>query len=171
MTGKARSTISKHIRDNRLSVVIDEDGNQKIEASELIRVYGEDVAMDEQGNLITDKRSSGRAKQSASEEGADWKAQLDKEKTERARERGQLESTIEHLRTQLTSSEEREKHTRLLLEDRSKDNKQHQEQNDLWKKKLESLENRVSNQEGEVRKYRRARVEERNKSWWEKLWK
>lgn len=171
MTGKARSTIAKHIRDKKLSVVIDDDGNQKIDASEMIRVYGENVEIDEKGNLITDKQGAKKSKSQPGEEGQNWKTQLDKEKSERERERRQLESTIEHLRSQLMSSEEREKHTRLLLEDRSRENKQRQEQNDSWKEKLEALENRVSNQEGEVRKYRRALLEERNKTWWDKLWK
>jgi len=39
VVGKHRSTIQKHIRDGKLSKLIDNEGNAYIETSELLRVY------------------------------------------------------------------------------------------------------------------------------------
>ena len=41
LTGKARSTIHRHIKDGKLSKLKGKDGKPAIETSELTRVYGE----------------------------------------------------------------------------------------------------------------------------------
>ena len=43
ITGKSRQTIYRHIDAKPISVTQDDDGNQLIDASELIRVYGNDI--------------------------------------------------------------------------------------------------------------------------------
>ena len=43
ITGKARQTIYRHIESKPISVTLDDDGNQYIDASELIRVYGDNL--------------------------------------------------------------------------------------------------------------------------------
>ena len=43
ITGKSRQTIYRHIDSKPISVTQDDDGNQLIDASELIRVYGNDI--------------------------------------------------------------------------------------------------------------------------------
>jgi len=44
LVGKHRSTIQKHLREGKLSKIIDSEGNPFIETSELLRVY-EDLAL------------------------------------------------------------------------------------------------------------------------------
>ena len=51
LTGKARSTIAKHMKNGDLSFVQDNDGNRLIETSEVIRVYGDFLDLDSEGNL------------------------------------------------------------------------------------------------------------------------
>jgi YD repeat-containing protein len=45
-TGKSRATLYKYIKDGRLSTVQDNDGQKKIDTSELLRVFGELVSND-----------------------------------------------------------------------------------------------------------------------------
>lgn len=40
LTGKTRATIHRHINRGKLSKIIDDAGNQSVDTSELIRVYG-----------------------------------------------------------------------------------------------------------------------------------
>ena len=40
LTGKARSTIHKHINDGKVSKELDKEGNPVIDTSELVRAYG-----------------------------------------------------------------------------------------------------------------------------------
>lgn len=172
MTGKARSTISKHIETRKISVVKDDDGNRLIDASEIIRVYGDCIELDEDGNIKTKAGRTGKKKPSNEpQENPIWKELLEDERRERKREREQLNETINHLRKQLASADDREKHHRLLLADKSKDRDHRQQQSDLWKAQLEKLEDRIANQEDTAKKIRNAILEKRKKTWWQKLWK
>ena len=163
MTGIARSTIAKHIKKKDISVVKDQNGNRLIDASELIRVYGDRIELDEDGNIKTETRRT-KKNESVIEQAESpiWKELYEAEKEERKREIAQMAETVEHLREQLVNADEREKHHRLLLQDKSQDS-------DLWQEELKELKQRAANQETETRKYRYALIEELRKSWWAKL--
>jgi predicted site-specific integrase-resolvase len=45
-TGKSRATLHRYIKDGRLSTVQDNDGQKKIDTSELLRVFGELLSND-----------------------------------------------------------------------------------------------------------------------------
>lgn len=162
LTGKARSTITKHIKTGKLSCVRDDDGNKFIEASELIRVYGEFLDLDTEGNIKTKTERIEKTTPSTETKSLDWQKLLDREQSERDRERGQFQETIDHLRTDLEKSQERESRATLLLENQSSNT-------DLWKQQMAEIEKRIANQEQETKKYRKALYDERNKSFWERL--
>ena len=158
LTGKARSTINNHIRKGLISCVLDSQGGKAIEASELTRVYGDYLDVDEDGV----KPKAAHAKASAQmPENTDLKL-LEREQKERERERRQLEDTIIHLRSDLEKSMERESRATLLLEHQTKNS-------DQWERRFEDFEKRILEQEREVEKYRKALIKERKKTLWQKL--
>ena len=162
LTGKARSTITNHMKTGKVSYILDDDGNKLIEASEIIRVYGDVLELDGDGKIKTKTdRSVNRAevKGDASEHS---QAMLQLEKMERERERKQLQETIENLRTDLEKSQDRESRATLLLENQSSES-------DRWLKQMAEIEKRIANQELETKRYRRALIEERNRGFWERL--
>ena len=164
LTGKARSTISNHLKAGKVSYILDDDGNKLIEASEIIRVYGDVLELDGDGKIKTKTdRSVNRAevKGDASEHS---QAMLQLEKMERERERKQLQETIENLRTDLEKSQDRESRATLLLENQSSES-------DRWLKQMAEIEKRIANQELETKRYRRALIEERNRGFWKRLFR
>lgn len=50
LTGRARSTIHKHINDGKISKELDKEGNPVIDTSELVRAYG---PLQDSGNSTT----------------------------------------------------------------------------------------------------------------------
>ena len=91
-----------------------------------------------------------------------YEEQLERERKERERERDQLQETISHLRSDLEKSQERESRATLLLENQSNST-------DRWKQQMAEIDKRIANQELETKKYRKALQEERNKTFWQRL--
>lgn len=162
LTGKARSTITNHMKQGKLSFVLDADGNKVVEASEVTRVYGDHFEVDGDGKLKAKSKNAANQVASAGSSGQHLEKLLEVEKKERERERRQLEETIEHLRSDLEKSQERESRATLLLEHQSKDS-------ELWSKQMDEVKKRISSHENEVRKYRNAFEEENRKSWWSRV--
>ena len=162
LTGKARSTISTHLRNGKLSCIYDKDNNKLIEASEIIRAYPDHLEFDEDGKLKTKTNRVEKSSNEEPRESEQYRQMLEFEQKERDRERRQLEERIEHLRADFEKSQERESRATLLLENQSKDS-------DLWKRQLAEIEKRIANQERDVEKYRRALNKERSKTFWQKL--
>ena len=162
LTGKARSTIGNHIKSGKVSVIEDDDDTKFISASEVVRVYGDVLELDENGKLKQKiKTNKLQSDESTSQEDV-WESLFHREKDERERERALFKETIAHLRDDLEKSQEREGRTSLLLES-------HASNSDTWKLQISKIEDRISNQETEIKKYRKALHDERNKSIWEKL--
>ncbi|MEM9409506.1 MAG: hypothetical protein AAGA30_00165 [Planctomycetota bacterium] len=161
LTGKARSTIAKHIKEGVLSCTV-EEGRKLIEASELVRVYDKFLELDENGRLKPKTRKTSDKSSSDRTSGQYFEKLLEMQQRERDRERRQLEETIVHLRDDLEKSQQRESRATLLLESQSKDS-------DLWKKQLSEIEKRIANQERDIEKYRKALQRERSKTIWQKL--
>jgi len=164
MTGKARSTIAKHMREGKLAYVVDDDGKRYIEGSEIARVYKTNIDLE---NADPRKNKTERTGNNASNHKLDQilEQELENERQDRLAEREQLKETIEHLRKDLERAQSIEACVMLLFENHSQDTYQ-------WKSKINELENRITTQEQETRKYRRAWKEERdrrNQTIWKKL--
>ena len=162
LTGKARSTISNHMKAGKVSYTLDDDGNKQIEASEIIRVYGDVFEIEGDGKIKTKTDRSVKQSESKSDASEHLQSILEQEKQERERERKQLQETIEHLRTDLEKSQDRESRATLLLENQSGES-------DRWLKQMAEIERRIANQELETKKYRRALIEERNRGFWKRM--
>lgn len=149
ITGKSRTTIKKHMKEGKLSFELDHEGNKVIQASELIRVYGEEHCDFESAMGRSKKRTAGPEPQIA--EG-----------------RGVIESMIPlvlhdkitdqyeaHIKT-IESALEKAQEVPKLLEDKRK------RENDVspWKKTVAALEGQVANKESllEEEKKRRLRL-------------
>ena len=162
LTGKARSTITNHMKSGKVSYILDDDGNKQIEASEIIRVYGDVFELEGDGKIKTKTDRSVKTSDSKSVADRHMQSMLEQEKVERERERKQFQETIEHLRTDLEKSQDRESRATLLLENQSSES-------DRWLKQMAEIEKRIANQELETKRYRRALIEERNRGFWKRF--
>lgn len=113
ITGKSRTTLSKHIRDGTLSAERNPKGKGwLVVASELMRVYGDDCDFGAAVDVAKKKHSSA----SSSNNGTVLQSLLDREKEERNRERKLYEAQIENLRESLSKAQDGLNRTTLLLE-------------------------------------------------------
>lgn len=94
-TGKAKSTILRAIKSGTISASRSHDGSYEIEPSELHRVFPPKSAQPEQSNDT----------QPHEEHSATLRLRLEILEAERQRERNQLQTTIDDLRTRLDRSE------------------------------------------------------------------
>jgi hypothetical protein len=119
ITGKSRTTIQKHLRQGRLSASEDESGVKWIDASELIRVYGDSCDFSrEEGASALPGVSEGVSGAVRSELHTlhEKLSMLDEE---RRRERAQLQSQVDHLQDALKLAQEGNNRALLLLENKS----------------------------------------------------
>lgn len=121
MAGVSRATIIRHIKDGKLS----KDGDGRIDISELIRVYGNDILTPEQ----IEARKAEKEEKDESGDSVSFRVEIDFLKKhletvnlERERERKQLSDQIDMLKERLEKSEEREAKITLLLTHQSKEN-------------------------------------------------
>ncbi len=179
LTGKSRTTIAKHIRAGRLSCEEDASGAKLIDASELIRVYGDACDFSqagETGEQAEEGRDAPRPPP-ARDDDALLKQRLESETAERERERKQYLDQIDHLQEALKLAQEGHNRATLLLENRSTGGGE-------WQLAIKQLEEKIANQESESRqelrrlreaakrqieKYKSALEEERTRSLWQKL--
>lgn len=96
-TGKAKSTILRAIKSGIISASKSYDGSYEIEPSELHRVFPPNSAQPEPSN----------ASRPHEEHAATLQLRLEIIETERQRERGQMQATIDDLRARLDRSEDR----------------------------------------------------------------
>lgn len=188
LTGKSRETINNATKDGTISYTQNSRGIKVIDIVELERVYPIT-------NSIEDlkKPKPVNTNQNLTESDSDeWKERYielknkldmtDQEKNlvkeERQRERVQFENQIDNLQGSLKLSQETAQKVTMLLEDKSKDSGAGE-----WEKSLKALENRLANQEKvsketaekeqkiirQNRALKRALDEERNKSFFKKL--
>lgn len=187
MVGVTRATFYRHIERKNISVHKDEDGNPKVDVSELIRVYGDRVQYSTLQADNTSQRQSYTALNGAGEavsasnltgslSSADLNIlrerirNLEEEKgrvnEERDRERRQLSEQIEMLRETVSKSEEQQKRLTLLLTDQREGQEKAQE------KKMEELEKTIQllrRQNRVILNDLKTRQEQGQKSFWKKL--
>lgn len=101
---RSKSTLSRAIKQGRLSATRCEDGSYRIDPAELYRVFPAPVP----------QRAASNAAQPASEREGTLRMQLeaaererDREREERSREREQMQATINDLRSRLDRAENR----------------------------------------------------------------
>jgi flagellar hook-length control protein FliK len=99
-TGKNKATIQRAIKNGRISAGKNSSGAYEIDPSELHRVYPATTQRDAQQDISNDT-------QRPDEHDKTMQLKLDLLEAERERERHQLQSTIDDLRTRLDRSEER----------------------------------------------------------------
>ena len=148
ITGKSRTTINKHMKAGKLSFELDQEGNKVIQASELIRVYGEE-------NCDFDSAIGRSKKQTASPE------------PQIAEGRGVMESMIPialhykitdqyeaHIKT-IESALQKAQEVPKLLEDKRK------RENDVspWKKTVAALEGQVANKDSLLEEEKKTQAE------------
>jgi tellurite resistance protein len=163
MTKKARSTITKHIKEGKLSCTVEDDGKKMIDASELVRVYGDLLELDSDGKLKPIASKNEKLSPATTASAGDHSEKLlDVMKLERERERKQLETTIEHLRSDLEKSQQRESRATQLLEYQTKES-------DRGSKQMSEIEEKIAKQGAEMEKYKKLLIKERNKTLWQKM--
>ena len=183
MVGITRATLYRHIEKKGISVEQDEEGNPKIDVSELIRVYGhkvkpvieteqaKEVSNSEHDEVVpTDDTEVTILKSKIAH--LEELRELDKEASKTQNET--LHSQIERLEDALKRAQEGQNKLTLLLEDKSGN------KNNSWELAFKELEERIANQQSEAeekqqkilrqnRALKRALDEEKSKSIWKKL--
>lgn len=120
ITGKSRTTILSHLKSGKLSYEEDAQGNKIVDASELMRVYGDECDFERAEGKpkpiakVPEMLSS--ADQSVQQLLNTAQLQLDLLTKEREREREQLQQQIEHLQGALKLAQEGHSKAMLLLE-------------------------------------------------------
>ena len=186
ITGKSRTTISKHISSGALSVEVTSDGKKLIDASELLRVYGDACNFDrEEGRVVSSKSNSEKASIGGNELQL-VKAQLESQIGERKNERDLYIAQIENLQDSLAKAQDGHNRATLLLEHHSK-------KGGDWEQALQAMEEKLANKmaheitnqqeqaQSEMQKLKdeaakreerlkRALEAERKKPLWKKIW-
>jgi hypothetical protein len=155
IVGSTRQTIYRHIESKPITIVKDDNGNQLIEASELLRIYGNSInfdAINENGN-VTDKvvavtssvtESDNAPKELIAEEKLNSaNQQIAMLKEQMNRERELLEGQLDTLKSALEKSQDSNNKTVALLEDKTSKENDAQK----WQKSIDAIESRVANQE------------------------
>jgi hypothetical protein len=175
MTGKSRTTLTKHIRQGKISCEIGPDGSKLIDASELARVYGDDFKLDiEEGASVSDSpkaKASGGAEQGVQQQLNTVQLQLDMVTKERERERQQYQQQIENLQSSLKLAQEGHNKAMLLLEHRTTGGGE-------WEKKFQELEEKLANRQAsekqadQLMKAAKQEAGQQVKSlpWWKVVW-
>lgn len=179
VTGKSRTTIAKHLKVGRLSCTDDGSGAKLIDASELLRVYGDACDFAAEGNNVEEGASTNDSPKDSLTDTrlTALRSQIEKEVAERERERQQLREQIEQLQESLQLAQEGHNRATLLLESTSKGG-------GGWQEALAAIELRIVNQEAKsqrelddiktsakrlITQHKQALEEERRKPIWKKL--
>ena len=154
IAGISRQTIYRHIDKKPISTEKDDEGNIFIDASELLRIYGDKLNFDVTNTKNDNKENNEKLQAVTSSNSTDSikiieerlnsaSKQIEMLETQMQREREMLEDQIGTLRSALEKSQETQSKTVTLLEDKTSKNEKSAE----WKSTLEALEERIANQE------------------------
>ncbi len=186
LTGKSRETINSATKDGTLSYTLNNKNHKVIDVAELSRVYEITKALEE-----VEQHSGVNHSQSPSEtDSQKWMSRYleMKTKADSAIEKAELlekhhqqqrkiyEDQVQNLQDSLKLAQEGHNKATLLLENKSDDGNQ-------WQIALKAIEERVANQENKAKEeqeraqkilrqnqaLKKALEEEKNKSFWQKL--
>ena len=162
LTGKSRETINSATKDGTISYTLNARKHKVIDVAELQRVYPlvRSVEEIEQSDTVKFRQNRTASSQLALDKDfailKERLASLNREKEmlneERIRERRQLESEIENLRTGLTKSQEQQSKTMLLLTDQREYEEKRRRLQTEQEQKLKALEDRVKELQAQNRK-------------------
>lgn len=177
IVGITRDTLRAHITKRPISTIQDANGNRRIEASELMRVYGNDLDFDAEKKRGSRKKK-GIKNEKTQDDGTETKnlqTRLEQEQRERKEERRRHDAQVEELLKALAKSQENHNQS-LLLQDQSKgvgewqqeldDLKRQVEEQERSRKEVKEIKNEAKQRE---EKLKRALEAERNKSFWQRL--
>ena len=179
ITGKSRTTLSKHIGDGTLSAERNPNGKGwLVVASELIRVYDDACDFDSVASAgKKSKTASAKSNRTGEANVSTVQFQLDREKEERERERSLYKAQIENLQESLSKAQDGLNRTTLLLENQT-------ERGGGWENALESMSLKIASEQNAARqerrelkeaslkresKLKRALDSERKKSLWKRI--
>ena len=187
MVGVTRATLYKHIDEKNISVIKEGNAHPKIDVSELIRVYGDNLNMP---NATKQKESSGDTNkqktiqnhgglQTDSYDAALLRQEVKHLKELKEIEVKRLEDQVAMLEKHLAEEKEEKNKINLLLTDQ----REKSDKSDYLDKSMKALEERIANQETAAKEeqeraqkilrqnqaLKKALEEEKNKSFWQKL--
>lgn len=152
ITGKSRQTIYRHIESKPISVTQDDDGNQLIDASELIRVYGDSLNFDalnekaEENETITKQPNVTPVEQVVTPSN-DTQIEV-----------VELNAKVEALKSQLQAKEDENDFIKKLLEEEKAERKaannlleDHRGRESKWDQQFRAIEQRLANQEKQAK--------------------
>ena len=174
IAGVTRKTLYADMQKGTLSYEVTDKKKRLINVAELERVYG---TLTKEGNVSPQKElfeAKGDAEKTHSSAGGDVHAQimsvrLEFMEKERAREREQLSEQIEHLRSMLKSEQEERRKITALLTDQSAEREQQGQVQKQAQDELDMLKQTVLELKKQNRSIFKALKDERNKSFWQKL--
>lgn len=155
IAGRSRTTIQRHLKKGKLSAIDGEDGVKLIEASELVRAYGEECDFSVEEQPAKDEQGSSDLVQ---HELHTLQQRVESLEEERRRERQQLEAQIDHLQDALRLAQEGHNKATLLLESRSGAGE--------WRTAIELLEAKLAAHEKRREEDAVAANDYRNRPWW-----
>lgn len=198
IVGTTRQTIYRHIEKKPISVTLDDNDNQLIEASELIRVYGDDINFDAVNSNtkqpVTQPKLQDVTKKTVNVT-PDFETKIQVVK---------LEAEVKSLKEQITAKEEHSNYVEKLLEEEKAERKgvikqleDHRSKESKWDNQFNEMTNKLKEFEKaeeerkEAERQRKATLElaqqetnrlkqdqsilkkqlqaEKSKSWWDKL--
>lgn len=180
--GISKPSLSAAIKNGRLSAVKNESGFYEIDPAELFRVYPPKT------NTNTESKQAALTKTNSSKGGGEvvseevlglLLAEKDRLIEEKNASIKRLEEEKDLIRSDLDDQKDQTKRMTLLLENKSQDN----EKEDKWQSAIKSLEGRIANQESKAKEeeeraqkimrqnqaLKKALEEEKNKSFWRRL--
>jgi len=175
VVGITRQTIYRHIDKKPITTEKDEEGNIFIDASELIRIYGNDINFEVLENNSDSKDTSNSNSNTLqavtrNDTSSDLRVieerlnsatkQIDMLESQMRRESEIMEEQIITLKDALKTSQEVQNKTVALLEDKTK--RSSNNNNDDWKKSIKSLEDKIANQEKSTKEKAEKEAEEKN---------
>ena len=186
LTGKSRETINSATKDGTLSYTLNNKNHKVIDVAELSRVYEITKTLEEveqEGGVNHSQPPSETDSQEWRSRYLEMKARADSaiEKAEilekhHQQQRKIYEDQVQNLQDSLKLAQEGHNKATLLLENKSDDGNQ-------WQMALKAIEERVANQENKAKEeqeraqkilrqnqaLKKALEEEKNKSFWQKL--
>lgn len=164
ITGKSRTTIQKHLKKGKLTYDQGDDGVKRIDASELIRVYGDDCDFSRAEEGASTTLATAPVSDTVRIELHTMRERLDSVAEERRREREQLQAQIDHLQDALKRAQEGGNRALHLLENRSGAGE--------WREAFARLESQLK--ERDTRDVdaaqERVKAELLDKPWWRLVW-
>ena len=167
----------RHIKSKPITVEENETGDKVIDVSELIRVYGDQLNVKNNSDVITSDNKNDDLSQGDKEELAALRVKVDLIEQQAEKNNERYEREIERLEKALDKAQDNATKVTHLLEDKSGDRAGE------WEKSMRALEARIANQEKkdkeqkeredkmqrQNRALKKALDAEKNKSFFQKL--